>query len=56
MEEIQQIVFDPVCGEEVEAETSLFQARYAGKTYHFCGMDCQLEFQEAPELYVGRYV
>lgn len=55
MDTMQDQIIDPVCGEQVDPEESLYQARYCGQTYHFCGLNCQLDFQEAPEQYVGRH-
>ena len=45
------VVKDPVCGMEVEVETSppALTYEYKGKTYHFCGRGCLLDFKDDPE-------
>lgn len=45
------IVQDPVCGMQVEVETTppALQFEYRGKTYYFCGRGCLLDFKEDPE-------
>ena len=45
------IVEDPVCGMEVEVETTppALTFEYKGTTYYFCGRGCLLDFKEDPE-------
>ena len=45
------IVEDPVCGMEVEVETTppALTTEYKGKTYYFCGRGCLLDFKDDPE-------
>jgi YHS domain-containing protein len=43
---------DPVCGMDVDTETSQLSLEYEGKTYWFCGKGCMLEFQDDPEKYL----
>jgi P-type Cu+ transporter len=45
------IVNDPVCGMEVEVETTppALTTEYKGKTYYFCGRGCLLDFKDDPE-------
>lgn len=45
------IVKDPVCGMEVEVETtpSALTTEYKSKTYYFCGRGCLLDFKDDPE-------
>jgi YHS domain-containing protein len=42
---------DPVCGMEVNPEVAAAQglvSEYEGRTYHFCGRGCKLDFDEEP--------
>jgi Cu+-exporting ATPase len=45
------IVKDPVCGMEVEVETTPAALRfeYQGMTYYFCSRGCLLDFKDDPE-------
>jgi Cu+-exporting ATPase len=45
------IVNDPVCGMEVEVETTppALTTEYKGKTYYFCSRGCLLDFKDDPE-------
>jgi P-type Cu+ transporter len=45
------IVKDPVCGMEVEVETTppALTTEYKGQTYYFCGRGCLLDFKDEPE-------
>ena len=40
---------DPVCGMDVDTETSKLSLEYEGTTYWFCGKGCLLEFKDDPE-------
>ncbi|GJQ64404.1 MAG: YHS domain-containing protein [Melioribacteraceae bacterium] len=42
---------DPVCGMEVETESSQYKKVYKGKTYHFCTPLCMVTFEQEPEKY-----
>ena len=44
---------DPVCGMEVDPETAPGMSEYNGKMYYFCSLGCKLDFDKAPENYVG---
>jgi P-type Cu+ transporter len=52
MEATMAIEKDPVCGMDVDTETSELSVEYEGKTYWFCGRGCMLDFQEDPERYL----
>jgi P-type Cu+ transporter len=43
---------DPVCGMDVDTETSKLSLEHEGQTYWFCGKGCLLEFQDDPETYL----
>jgi YHS domain-containing protein len=43
---------DPVCGMDVDTETSQLSLEYEGKTYWFCGKGCLLEFKDDPGKYL----
>jgi Cu+-exporting ATPase len=45
------MVKDPVCGMQVDENTSTIQTDYKGKTFHFCGEECKEIFQTDPEPY-----
>jgi P-type Cu+ transporter len=44
---------DPVCGMQVDPETSKFSHRHQGKLYHFCSEGCHDKFVADPDKYVG---
>ena len=44
-------VKDPVCGMEVDPETTAFRARYEGANYFFCSKGCQSKFTAEPKRY-----
>ena len=44
---------DPVCGMDVDTETSTLSLEHDGKTYWFCGKGCLLEFKDDPEQYLS---
>jgi YHS domain-containing protein len=46
------IEIDPVCGMEVDTETSDLKLEHDGKTYWFCGRGCLLEFRDDPDTYL----
>jgi Cu+-exporting ATPase len=43
---------DPVCGMQVDTETSDLKLEHDGKTYWFCGKGCLLEFRDDPDKYL----
>jgi YHS domain-containing protein len=47
------IEIDPVCGMEVDTDTSQLSLEHDGRTYWFCGRGCLLEFQDDPEHYLS---
>ena len=44
---------DPVCGMQVDTETSDLKLDHDGKTYWFCGKGCMLEFRDDPDRYLS---
>jgi YHS domain-containing protein len=46
------IAKDPVCGMDVDTETSLLSYEHEGTTYWFCGKGCMLEFKDDPERFL----
>jgi len=44
---------DPVCGKEIEHRPTIphITARYQGKFYHFCSIDCKDRFEKEPEKF-----
>lgn len=46
------IAIDPVCGMEVDTETSTLSFEYQGVTYWFCGKGCLLDFKDDPEAFL----
>ena len=44
---------DPVCGMEVDTETSALSYEYGGRTYWFCSRGCLLDFKDDPEKYLA---
>lgn len=44
---------DPVCGMQVDTETSELSLEHNGKTYWFCGNGCLLEFKDDPDTYLA---
>jgi len=47
------IAIDPVCGMQVDTETSDLKLEHDGKAYWFCGKGCLLEFKDDPEKYLA---
>jgi YHS domain-containing protein len=43
---------DPVCGMDVDTETSQLSLEYEGKRYWFCSKGCLLEFKDDPQKYL----
>lgn len=46
------IAIDPVCGMEVETDTTDLRLEHDGNTYWFCGKGCLLEFRDDPARYL----
>lgn len=49
-----EMVKDPVCGMEVDPQTTTLKTEYKGQTYYFCAPGCKREFERDPEKYVGK--
>jgi Cu+-exporting ATPase len=49
-----QLVKDPVCGMDVDPDTSAARSEYEGTTYYFCAEGCKLAFDEDPPKYLQR--
>lgn len=48
------MVKDPVCGMDVDPNTSAGKSDYQGKTYYFCSLGCKKAFDKEPQKYVGK--
>jgi len=46
------IEIDPVCGMQVDTETTDLKNEHDGTTYWFCGKGCLLEFRDDPAKYL----
>jgi YHS domain-containing protein len=53
LEAAMAIEKDPVCGMDVDTETSSLSIEYEGKTYWFCSKGCLLDFREDPARYLA---
>ncbi|MCI0351320.1 MAG: YHS domain-containing protein [Acidobacteriales bacterium] len=42
---------DPVCGMEVNEQSSTNTSTYGGKTFHFCSEECKEKFDANPQQY-----
>ena len=42
---------DPVCGMNVDENTSQYQSQHNGKQYSFCSEQCKNKFDQHPEQY-----
>ena len=47
------MTIDPVCGMEVDEESTAEKSRFEGHTYFFCSHDCKEEFDASPDEYTG---
>lgn len=47
------MVKDPICGMEVDPQTTTLKTEYQGQTYYFCSPGCKREFERNPEKYAG---
>lgn len=45
-------VIDPVCGMEVDPETTQWKTEYKGKSYYFYAPGCLRSFEKDPEKYL----
>jgi YHS domain-containing protein len=45
---------DPVCGMEVDPDTTEFKSEYDGKTYYFCWTGCKQAFDDEPQRFSGK--
>lgn len=43
---------DPVCGMEVDPESTQYHLEYGSKKYYFCNKSCFSHFKADPEHYV----
>lgn len=43
---------DPVCGMNVDPQTSAGKTEYKGQTYFFCSLGCKKSFDANPEKYL----
>lgn len=52
---VKTSVTDPVCGMKINPAQAVGQSTYEGKTYYFCSVACQSEFDAAPADYAGAH-
>jgi Cu+-exporting ATPase len=43
---------DPVCGMQVDEKSTEANSNYKDKTYFFCAVGCQEQFEQAPDKYI----
>jgi Cu+-exporting ATPase len=43
---------DPVCGMQVDEKSAAANSNYKDKTYFFCAVGCQEQFEQAPDKYI----
>jgi nucleotide-binding universal stress UspA family protein/YHS domain-containing protein len=46
--------FDPVSGEDVDPDRAVYTTAYHGRTFAFTSLEHKLQFESAPEAYLGR--
>jgi P-type Cu+ transporter len=46
------MIKDPVCGMNVNPQTTVFSVHHRGQTYYFCSQLCRMMFEREPEKYV----
>ena len=51
-EEAALLARDPVCGRDVSITQAAASSDWAGTTYYFCSLECQLDFDRQPDRYV----
>lgn len=49
------MVKDPVCGMEVDPQTTASKSEYQGQTYYFCSPGCKTAFDKEPEKYASTF-
>ena len=47
-----ELVFDVVCGMELEKQQVRHLAHYRNDTYYFCSIHCKQHFEATPSRYV----
>jgi YHS domain-containing protein len=47
------MVKDPVCGMDVDPQTTASKSEYHGQTYYFCSPGCKTAFDKEPEKYAN---
>ncbi|WP_456440087.1 YHS domain-containing protein [Caldithrix abyssi] len=47
------MVRDPVCGMQLDEESSVESSEYQGKTYYFCSPDCKAAFDQDQQKYLA---
>jgi Cu+-exporting ATPase len=47
------MTIDPVCGMTVDEKSASGNTFHAGKTWYFCSVHCQHEFEANPSMYAG---
>lgn len=52
LEEVQNMVIDPVCGMEIDESAAAATYVYNGETYYFCAPGCKQAFEQAPEKFL----
>lgn len=45
---------DPVCGREVDRQSTSERSEYEGQTFYFCSAGCKKDFERDPKDYVLR--
>lgn len=51
--ELTRTAVDPVCGMNVDPETSKHHVELSGASYHFCSARCREKFEADPDLYLN---
>ena len=45
---------DPVCGMEVDPETTPWKVEHNGEMYYFCSPGCRADFENNPEKFLAQ--
>lgn len=48
------VVKDPVCGMEINAEDAEERSEYVGEVFYFCSRPCRNKFDEDPGRFIER--
>lgn len=48
------IAKDPVCGMDVDVNTTAAKSEYEGKTYYFCSSACKTQFDKNPAKFIAK--